>query len=206
MPYLIIETSTDRGVIACLADQEIIFIKLLSCGQNQSKQLMPELDACLKASGVLFSELDYIGVGVGPGSYTGIRIGVAVAQTLAYSWQLPLIGVPSLNGFVPKEYQGDFTAIIDARIGGAYLRRGLRTETGIVFSSEPQVCLLEELGDSLPPETYLVTPNALSLKPKLEKLFPAREWQWEERFPCISSLAQSVRTSFAQDGGKGRGN
>jgi tRNA threonylcarbamoyladenosine biosynthesis protein TsaB len=109
--------------------------------------------------------------------------------------------VPSLNGFVPQEHRGPFTAIIDARIGGAYVRRGVSTETGIAFLSDPQVCPLEELDGWLQPTTHLVTPNSLSLKPKLEKHFPHCEWQWEERFPSISSLAQSIRTSFAQ--GKG---
>lgn len=200
MVYLIIETSTDKGLIACLHNQEVIFSKDLLFGQNHSLFLMPELNDSLNAYNINDAELTCIGVGIGPGSYTGIRIGVSVAQALAFCWNLPLIGIPSLNGFVPKTHKEHFAAIIDARIGGAYIRTGVRNDAGIQFLSEPEVCPLEELHSKLMPNTHLVTPNSLSLNTKLQKLYPDHDWTWEERYPCLSSLADYMHNAIEQGG------
>lgn len=199
MPYLIIETSTECGLIACLEGEQLLFIKEFACGQNQSKYLMPELENCLKLNAINLSQLDCIGLGVGPGSYTGIRVGASVAQALAYSWNIPLIAVSSLNGFVPQSRDGSFASIIDARIAGAYVRKGISNSNGIQFTTEPEVCALEELPGWLGETHWLVTPNSRSLQVKLTKLHPDFECQWEERYPSVLSLAQSVQGAWSRN-------
>lgn len=196
MAYLMIETSTDRGFIACLDKGSILFSKELPFGLNQSRHLMPELDILLKQINFDPRQLSCIGVGVGPGSYTGIRIGAAVAQALAFSWNIPLVGVSSLNGFVPASYSETFAAIIDARIGGAYVRTGKKEGDTITYLSGPEVCPLEELGARLKGATYFVTPNSGSLRTKLAGIYPEGEWQWEERHPCIAAFGRSVEAAF----------
>lgn len=196
--YLIIETSTEKGLIACIQNQQVVFVKELPCGLNQSKFLMPELEAYLQTYQIKLSNLSFIGVGVGPGSYTGIRVGVAVAQSLAFSWNLPVVGVPSLNGFVPKNFRGSFAALIDARVAGAYVLKGIQTDEGIVYLAEPEVCPLEQLPEYLKEITHLVTPLSQSLQAKLTRLFPHQTWQWEERFPCIEALSKSMEAAYKQ--------
>jgi tRNA threonylcarbamoyl adenosine modification protein YeaZ len=198
MPYLIIETSTEKGLIACLENQEILFAKEFPCGQNQSKYLMPELEACMKACSIHLNQLSCIGVGIGPGSYTGIRIGASVAQALAYGWNIPLVGISSLNGFVPLEDKRPFAALIDARIGGVYVRKGVADLAGIRFLSEPTVCPLEQLSELLEETSLLVTPNSQSLKIKIDRLLLERAFTWEERYPCVRSLSNSVQQAIAR--------
>lgn len=197
MPYLIIETSTEKGMIACIEGKEILFFKELPCGQNQSKYLMPELQNCLKEGRVLISQLDGIGVGVGPGSYTGIRVGAAVAQALAFSWNIPLIGISSLNGFVPHSDSLSFAAVIDARIGGVYIRKGVKNTKGIQFITPPEVCSLEQLAVAVGQTSLFVTPNSSSLRGKIDPILK-QSITWEERYPCVWAFVQSMEEALNQ--------
>lgn len=203
--FLLIETSTERGLLAGMQDEEILFSEELPFGLNQSRFLMPKLGAILQAHGWKGSELTCIGVGVGPGSYTGIRIGAAVAQALAYTWNIPLIGVPSLDGFIPSQKNVTFAAIIDARIGGAYIRKGYCSESGIQYLSEPLICPLEELGECLADVKVLVSPSSQTLKNKLDHLYPDQAWEWEEKAPSALSLGHSIRLAYRQGLWKQRG-
>lgn len=197
MHFLLIDTCTERGVISYGSSAELLFEKELPEGLNQSKFLIPCLVETLSPCGFP-PKLDAIGVGMGPGSYTGIRIGVAVAQTLSYCWKVPLIGIPSLEGFIPTDSPVHFAAILDARIGGAYLLKGWSSQEGIRYEGEPHICSLEELGKDLEGVTHLVTPNAKSLEVKLGRLYPDRRWTWEEKGPAASVLLQSLERRFGK--------
>lgn len=190
MPYLIIETSTERGIIAFGSSEDILFEEELPFGLNQSKFLLPRLTELLKPFGP-FPKIDAIGAGVGPGSYTGIRIGVAVAQALAYSWNVPLIGISSLHGFAPETFS-TFAAVSDARIGGLYFQKGTRSPTGVKYEGEPGVCTLEEAGLHLNETTHLISPSLQLLKAKLARAHPDKNWEWEERGPSAFLLLKSL--------------
>ena len=194
MRLLLIDTSTERGIVAYTQDRQILFVREFPFGLSQSKFLMPILAELRQPFGVP----EIIGVGIGPGSYTGMRLGVSAAQALAYSWQIPLVGVSSLNGFVPFESDVHFAAILDARIGGVYLRKGCSKQTGVLYHSEPQICSLEEIGEALLGVTHLVTPAAKSLQIKLSKHYSDRQWSWQERAPSVQALMQSVEENYSQ--------
>lgn len=198
--FLLIDTSTERGAIAYGNQDEQLFFKELPFGPLQSKFLLPYLIETLEPFS-LPRHLEAIGVGVGPGSYTGIRLGVSVAQALAYSWKVPLIGVSSLEGFVPKNETGDYAAILDARIGGAYFQTGKKSHAGELLLSPPQVAPLEEIEKILEEITLLVTPFASSLRAKLDRLYPNNRWKWEERAPSPSALLRSIEKKFSDEKG-----
>lgn len=197
MHFLLIDTCTERGVIAYGNQVHVIFARDLPFGISQSKFLMPYLDEALQSLGYP-PPLDAIGVGIGPGSYTGIRLGVAVAQTLAYSWKVPLVGVSSLEGFIPSVPSVHYAAVLDARIGGIYFQTGWREQEETLHKSHPQVLPLEEIGKQLEKATHLVTPVAKLLQSKLKQHYPERQWIWEERAPSVQALLQSVEQHFTQ--------
>lgn len=96
-PILAFDTST-----ACLAGAVVLGDKVLSevqsfAERNHSVQIVLKLQELLQQSGIKREELAGIAVGKGPGSYTGMRIAVAAAKTIAWVWQLPLVGVSSLE-------------------------------------------------------------------------------------------------------------
>ncbi len=197
MRLLFIDTSTERGVMAYADHQILLFAQELPFGLNQSKFLMPYLAKALHPFGNP-PPLEAIGVGVGPGSYTGIRLGVAVAQALAYSWQLPLIGVSSLDGFIPFDSTHHFAAILDARIGGIYIQKGWCTEQEVIYEGKPQICSLEEAGRVLQEVTHLITPTVKKLQAKFHIHYPDRQWIWQERAPSVQTFIHRTKEAYIQ--------
>lgn len=189
--YLIIDSSTERGMIAYGNSKELLFERALPFGLNQSKYLLPTLMEALKPYGAV-PEVAAVGVGMGPGSYTGIRVGVAIAQTLAYCWKVPLIGVSSLAGFIPSAPTSRFATVVDARIGGLYFQKGKCLKDEVIFEGEPQVCPLEEARLHLEEVTHLVAPHVKGLQEKLTRLHPDVAWIWEEQSPSGKVLLQQV--------------
>lgn len=195
MKFLIIDTCTERGVIAYGNQEEILFEKALPFGISQSKFLMPDLSQSLQPFGYP-PKINAIGVGVGPGSYTGIRVGVAVAQSLAYCWKVPLIGFSSLISFIPSSSIQSFAAILDARIGGVYLQKGRLCSTNKIEHDLPKVLSVEEAIKNLENVTHLVTPHIKPLQSKL--IHPEKNWIWEEKAPSVQILFQNIEDKYTQ--------
>lgn len=94
---LAIDTSTAVLTLALSADGKLIAERCSQAERNHSIKLLPEIDEILKEAGITPSDLDAVAVGYGPGSYTGVRIGVTVAKTFAWSLGIPVYGVSSLE-------------------------------------------------------------------------------------------------------------
>lgn len=109
MITLILETSSEKGCLVLAKNREPIAFKPLPGGPELSKSLAIEVKNFLNGQ-----IPDLIAVGTGPGSYTGIRVGAALAKALSYGWKVPLIGFCSLKAFGPGP------VLVDARMGGFY--------------------------------------------------------------------------------------
>ncbi len=196
-PALILDTSTERGVVALVAEGKLLFLAELPFGLQNSQFLLPELQRGLALTGISLPQLAYIGVGVGPGSYTGMRIGATVAKCFSLACQLPVIGVCSLHTFVPT-HDTSFAALIDAKIGGVYLQRGESVASTVSYEQEPQVCPLSQAVELLRHIPYLITPNAVQLRPKMEALAPQVAWQWNESYPAPLRLAELAEEKYTR--------
>lgn len=123
MNYLAIDASTEACSVA-LAVNGKVYSRYELCPQSHSLHLLPMVDALLKEAKVTLTELDGLIFGQGPGSFTGVRIGVGVAQGLAFSSNLPVVGVSSLQAMAQsaftKHQQTKVIAAIDARMSEAY--------------------------------------------------------------------------------------
>lgn len=99
MPFfLCLETSTRQCSVALMDGEKLIAQKASREEQyTHSEKLHVFIDSCLKESGTTASELDAIVVSKGPGSYTGLRIGVSAAKGLAYGLDIPVITLESLD-------------------------------------------------------------------------------------------------------------
>jgi len=182
MLSLLIETSTERGCVAIMQNTEVLFHHELPFGYQNSKYLIPVIEQAFKATGLAMKDLAFIAAGVGPGSYTGIRVGAIVAKTLVFAHQIPLVGICSLHGFLPAS-ECSFTALIDAKIGGAYCLQGLKNAHSTEWTSLPQAIPLDQLGLILSETKIIVSPHSLQIKGKMDRLYPENQWIWEEKGP-----------------------
>jgi tRNA threonylcarbamoyladenosine biosynthesis protein TsaB len=94
---LALDTSTAAMSIAILEEGQLLREAHIHADRTHSLHLMPMIKQLMLDAGMKVSDLSGIAVGVGPGSYTGVRIGVTAAKTLAWTLKLPLIGVSSLE-------------------------------------------------------------------------------------------------------------
>ena len=110
------DTSGSVGSVA-LDDLDPPRTRRFSEGLTHGKALLPSVEALLKEAGV--TRPQYLAVGVGPGSYTGLRIGVTVARTLAWTWEVPLLGICSLTALAygAGPQRRPVAVITDARQG-----------------------------------------------------------------------------------------
>ena len=94
---LAIETGTDICSVALVRDGELVALRENDEERNHAKKIAVFVDELLKECGVAADDLDAVAVSKGPGSYTGLRIGVSFAKGLCYGLQIPLVAVGSLD-------------------------------------------------------------------------------------------------------------
>jgi len=92
-----IETATDVCSVALSRGEEIIGLKEEAGGNNHAKNLLPFVDEVLKQGGCTVKDLNGVAVSVGPGSYTGLRIGVSTAKGIAYTAGIPVMAIGTLE-------------------------------------------------------------------------------------------------------------
>ena len=97
MLVLGVESSGPRGGVALLEDGRTLGEAFFEAGMVHGREIAPAADRLLRAAGKGPADLGLVAVDIGPGSYTGLRVGLAAAKGLAYALGRPLVGVPSLD-------------------------------------------------------------------------------------------------------------
>ncbi len=125
------DTSAKRLVLAA-ENGERVYLSAEDCAMQHSVRLMDGVGGALGAVGLTVKECDFIACAVGPGSFTGIRIGVATAKGLCFAADLPAVAVTSLEAIAYAEESGDKIAVIDAGHGHVYAQGfgGVRLDAG----------------------------------------------------------------------------
>jgi tRNA threonylcarbamoyladenosine biosynthesis protein TsaB len=167
MLILSFDTATDRATSALVWDGEVL-------GELTSRPVtvLEDLDALLRRGGVRDSQVEGIAVGIGPGSFTGLRMGLITARTLAFAWGAGLAGVSTLDALAAGA--PDAVPVIDARRREVFARVGgeavvvppaeLPVEGGRAYVGDGAVRYREEIerrGGEVPPdESELHLPRA----------------------------------------------
>ncbi|MBI5118317.1 tRNA (adenosine(37)-N6)-threonylcarbamoyltransferase complex dimerization subunit type 1 TsaB [Candidatus Poribacteria bacterium] len=153
MKILAIETSTLMGSVAVVDDAHLLCELTLHVEETHSAQLMPAVDYVLKTVGVAPANLDGFAVALGPGSFTGLRIGMSTAKGLAVAASKPVVGISTLEAMAWRfPYCPSLICpLIDARmkeVYGAWFRaidgRIMRLSEDLVL---PVSDLLKDLGE-----------------------------------------------------------
>ncbi len=146
MPILALDTASMVSSVAVATAGKLLAELTVQTRLTHSETLMPHIQQVLSMADVKKEDLEGIAVSIGPGSFTGLRIGLATAKSMAYALQLPLIGVSTLQALawhfpVPGIYTA---ALLDAQKGNAYMAV-YEWESGCLQEKEAvTVCSLQE--------------------------------------------------------------
>jgi tRNA threonylcarbamoyladenosine biosynthesis protein TsaB len=122
MNILAVDTSTLVLSIAVCNEQKVLGEKSTNLKKNHSVRLMPAIDELLNDLDMTLSDMDLFAVTAGPGSYTGVRIGVTTVKTLAWALHKPFLAISTLEVIAMNglHFQGNIVPLIDARREQAY--------------------------------------------------------------------------------------
>lgn len=150
MRVLAMDTSTFVGTVAVLRDGALLAEWSASVRATHGETLLPHVARALEQAGVPAKELDLIAVGIGPGSFTGTRIGMATAKGLALAEGKPIRGVSSLQAIAAGMPAGALRAVaVDAQKGELYCALYELTAEGVVERIAPFHALPAEAAERL---------------------------------------------------------
>jgi tRNA threonylcarbamoyladenosine biosynthesis protein TsaB len=205
MSILIIDTATCRSCIALITETSLQKVILLSedlQSADTNAELVPAIKKLFQEEKLTLASLRYVIVGRGPGSYTGIRVGAAVAKAITFALQIPLVGISSLRAFVPNlDTRGRFLAAIDAKVGGVYCIEGIIEEgemPQVDFLGQEQLLSLDDFILRFPQNDYLVTPSWAPLAARLKEMPVHKLPKIIEREPSMAMLAELGHRAFSQ--------
>lgn len=147
MRVLAIDTSNLVLSVAVVDEERVLAEMTTNQQKNHSIRLMDCISELLDATDTLPEQLGGIGVAKGPGSYTGVRIGVATAKSMAWSLNLPVVGISSLQAVAMNAagFPGLIVPLFDARRGQVYSGCYRTDERDFVYLQENEkIILLQE--------------------------------------------------------------
>lgn len=147
MLVLGIETSTPQASVAIGSQEGVVASALTARKPNYVEFLLPAIDFCLAAAGLVYNDLGGIAVSRGPGQLTGLRVGVATAKALAQALSLPIAGMASLDllAYELRYSPKTICAMLDARRGEVYYALYRTSPGGIQRMSDYSLVKPEQL-------------------------------------------------------------
>jgi len=198
MKVLAMDTSNPTMAVAIMEDQKILGQLQTMVNKTHSKTLMPAIDFLMKSVGLTPADLDRIAVAQGPGSYTGLRIGVTTAKTLANTLSIDLVGISSLKTIAANciDEQDWIVPIFDARRENVYAGIYQWKKHKLINILEDQHISLENLLDQLKDQPCrFVGVDVKKFQPQISEKLPLAKInsiaQWD--YPngvVLSQLAQ----------------
>ena len=151
MKILALETSAKSVSAAVVENGAVLASAYQNIGLTHSVTLMPLIDSMLKNAGLTARDMGLIAVAAGPGSFTGVRIGMACAKGFAWGHQLPLYGVSTLEAMVRGAACADgcYCACMDARKGQIYNALFDWTAGTLLRRTEDRAIAISELSQEL---------------------------------------------------------
>jgi len=142
-----IDTATEVAAVGLTRGEEVLGELSFTARMAQSERLLPALDQLLELAGLQPQDLELIAISSGPGSFTGLRIGLAAAKGLALALEIPLVGVPTVLSYGARAafWDGDILVLIHDRRNLVY-HAVLR---GTEFLQEERVVAIETVLEEL---------------------------------------------------------
>jgi tRNA threonylcarbamoyladenosine biosynthesis protein TsaB len=169
-----IETSTPQTSLAIGTETEIL-AKVSIAGKARQEAVTPALEQLLRWSDLDLSKVGGIVVGIGPGLFTGLRVGVETAKTLAQVLNVPIVGIASLDAlaYAVRTSHKRIAAVIDGRRGEVFFAVYRSVPGGVVRETEHAVVTPDRLSaelEAVPGEVLAVGNGAMLYRHELEEL------------------------------------
>lgn len=173
MKYLFIDSATSTLVVAIIIDDEVAYIYNKEAGKDMSSTIMPVIEEAFKQTNLTPQDIDKIFVSTGPGSFTGIRVGLTVAKTMAWALNIPIVPVSSLEVIASTPNTKNNIALIDARRG--YVFAGIYDSDLNVIEEDKHILL-----DNIDVDgTYVSYDDFNSLKPEIDILKVIKKHEYD---------------------------
>ncbi len=194
---LAINTTTQQFSLALFDTEGILQSEYVLPFASGSKFLMPALEVMMKNAGIKPEDLTSIAVAIGPGSFTGLKVGISVAKALSVCLNIPVVGISSLQALanqIPFS-KIPITAMIDSRKGEYFVAQFIWKE-GKLLQKGPNMCLKkEEFAERFTEETIFVGNDYLRqskfLKDTLKDPLLAPSYLWHISASSVGMLALS---------------
>jgi tRNA threonylcarbamoyladenosine biosynthesis protein TsaB len=171
LKILALDTSTPRAAVAVATADGLVRVATPDPDQRHGRTLVPTIRDLLRAAGLAPRDLDFLAAGLGPGSYTGLRIGLTAAKTLAYVTGRPLVGLDSLE-LLARNAPGEalrVAVIADAQRGDLYAADFARSEPGgpLLRTLPTRIEPIDRWIERLEPATVVLGPGLERLRTPL---------------------------------------
>ena len=198
MKILAIESSALAASVCVECDGKLVAESFQNNGLTHSKTVMAMLENMLKSCGEKLENMDKIAASAGPGSFTGLRIGVSVAKGLSWSSGVPVCGVSTLEAMAwqAASFDGVVCPVMDARAGQVYNGLFKSRDGELERVCEDRAIALKDLTDELKnyEDIMLLGDGAHLLYDKLSEMgISARMMPEALRFPRASGVARAAR-------------
>ncbi|QXM05207.1 tRNA (adenosine(37)-N6)-threonylcarbamoyltransferase complex dimerization subunit type 1 TsaB [Crassaminicella indica] len=151
MKILALDTSSIVATVAVMDDDRLIGEYIINHKRTHSQKLMPMIKALLESCEVTMKDIDIVAVAKGPGSFTGLRIGVATAKGLAHAQNIPVVGISTLDAlaFNMPFSEGIICPILDARRNQVYTAVYKWENKDLYSIEKPAAMSIKELVEKL---------------------------------------------------------
>ena len=204
MLILAFETSAKAGSVALMQDGKLLAESYQNTGLTHSQTLLSMAESMINSCGLTPQEVQAVAVAAGPGSFTGVRIGVAAAKGFAWGLELPCCGVSTLEAMAENLgiYEGTVVCTMDARRSQVY-NALFRAEGGKLQRITPDRAIsLEELGAELSQISgplYLVGDGSeltfRTLGPAVSNMILPPEHKLHQRAAGVAAVAERMLLS-----------
>lgn len=147
MLILGIETATQQVSVAIGGHEGVIGLVEISRGRRHAETLVPAIDFLCDQAQIGLDEMGVIAVDVGPGLFTGMRVGLATAKALAFALRVPMIGISSLDllAFPHRQSERVLVPVVDARKGEVFYAMYRQVPGGVQQVLAPRTASVDEL-------------------------------------------------------------
>ena len=154
-----VETSSRVGRVALAEDGRVVAEHEITAGMRHGRRLLPTIDEAVRRAGWSPKGIGLVAVGIGPGSFTGLRIAVMFARTAAWRTGAKVVGVPTLRAIAENAPAAERAIAVatDAQRGGVYWATYARADDGSLSQTSGEaVGPPQDVAQHLPREAYLL--------------------------------------------------